>query len=241
MKKIYLFLALLVVCSLSSPVFAAVVYLKNGEEIECESFRRQGGRVYVKINRDTLIDFADREVNFTKTSVSHKSKKRPTAATAPRRTVKAGTTKSHSQSNSPRVNGVFFGFTVPEGSIACLPELQDKLLSRYGKYNLAAASGDWREWEKHVLKHQAEKTQEALSGLSKKELEKRKLVLQGMAAKDYRAEACMVSHKDASAVIAGRGNKMENGKPADSHVTVLFKKESEGWKVQATMWNHSLR
>jgi len=55
-------LALTVTCT-----EARTVYLKSGEEIDAESAWRQGGKVFVKVNRDALVDFPASEVNLDKT------------------------------------------------------------------------------------------------------------------------------------------------------------------------------
>jgi hypothetical protein len=134
----------------------------------------------------------------------------------------------------------FFGVPIPEDSTACTPELQDELLARYSKYNLAAEAGDFSEFQKHITTYQAEVTKNALAGLSKKELQKRKKVLQEMAVKNYRATACMFSPSAATAAVAGRGKNMFRGELVDAHGTISFKNENQSWKVQTTVWNQSM-
>jgi hypothetical protein len=43
------------------------VYLSDGSIIDCESFWRHGDRVVVKINRDTVLNFAQNEIDVRKT------------------------------------------------------------------------------------------------------------------------------------------------------------------------------
>ncbi len=46
---------------------ARSVYLKDGAILDCESFWHKGDSVIVKVNRDTILKFADSEVNLEKT------------------------------------------------------------------------------------------------------------------------------------------------------------------------------
>jgi len=47
---------------------AGTVYMSDGETtIDCQSVWRQGGKVYVKVNRDILLEFSPAEVNLAKT------------------------------------------------------------------------------------------------------------------------------------------------------------------------------
>ncbi len=52
---------------LAQPVTARTFYLKNGEEIDYQQSWKKNGRIYVLVNRDTLIDFAPEEVDMQKT------------------------------------------------------------------------------------------------------------------------------------------------------------------------------
>lgn len=241
MRLSHFIVVTLAVYSLSSPVSAAVVYLKTGEEIECESYRRQGDSVYVSINRETEIDFDVEEIDFGKTPASPNKTKQASATTNARSTVKAIPATEGSSATDETSNGrPFFGVPIPEDSTACTPELQDELLARFSKYNRAAEAGDFSKFQKHIIMYQAEETKKALAGLSKTELQKRRKVLQEMAVKNYRATACMVSPGAGTAAVAGRGKNMFQGKLVDAHGTISFKKENQSWKVQTTVWNRSM-
>jgi hypothetical protein len=52
---------------LAGVCLAKQVYLKDGGIIECESFWRQGDKVIVKINRDTVVDFQKNEIDARRT------------------------------------------------------------------------------------------------------------------------------------------------------------------------------
>ncbi|KAF0218867.1 MAG: hypothetical protein FD174_2650 [Geobacteraceae bacterium] len=51
---------------------AKSVYLQDGGIVECESFRRQGESVVVKVNRDVVLEFGSGEVDLQKTFRPHK-------------------------------------------------------------------------------------------------------------------------------------------------------------------------
>jgi hypothetical protein len=53
--------------SYPAAVLAMTVYMKNDERIEAESAWRSNGRVFIKIDRDALIDFSEDEVNLART------------------------------------------------------------------------------------------------------------------------------------------------------------------------------
>ena len=60
---------------LAGVCFAKQVYQKDGGIIECESFRRQGNVVVVKINRDILIELPAGEIDLKRTFA--KARKQP--------------------------------------------------------------------------------------------------------------------------------------------------------------------
>lgn len=57
--------------------FGKQVYLSDGSSIECESFWRRGDTVVVKINRDTMLEFARSEIDERRTFVEAVKKPRP--------------------------------------------------------------------------------------------------------------------------------------------------------------------
>lgn len=56
----------LLVMLLAANAQAATVYLNDGSVITCQSFWRSHGTVYVKVNRDVVLQFAPNEVNLKK-------------------------------------------------------------------------------------------------------------------------------------------------------------------------------
>lgn len=89
--------------------FGKQVYLSDGSMIDCESFWRRGDKVVVKINRDTVLEFARSEVDERRTFVKAVKKPRPvkrkkiaaTAATAKAATLAGATEAASSPSVAP--------------------------------------------------------------------------------------------------------------------------------------------
>ncbi len=77
MKRVIVLVTVLAATLCCVPqLWAKTFYLKNGEEIEYQRYWQKEGRVYVLINRDTLVDFAPEEVDLAKTAKAAKAKKK---------------------------------------------------------------------------------------------------------------------------------------------------------------------
>ncbi|RII27819.1 MAG: hypothetical protein CXR31_06230 [Geobacter sp.] len=74
MKKLWCLVVLLVVFVVSDAM-AANVYLKDGSVVQCQSFWRSKSTVFVKVNRDVLLEFAQGDVNIRKTFRARSVKK----------------------------------------------------------------------------------------------------------------------------------------------------------------------
>jgi hypothetical protein len=74
MRKIWrlLLLALLLNATLATVVLARSVYLADGGKIEAQKVWQEDGRVYVLLNRDSLITFSPQEINLKKTFAKKK-------------------------------------------------------------------------------------------------------------------------------------------------------------------------
>lgn len=74
MRKIWriLLLALLLNATLATVVLAHSVYLADGGKIEAQKVWQEDGRVYVLLNRDSLITFSPQEINLQKTFAKKK-------------------------------------------------------------------------------------------------------------------------------------------------------------------------
>lgn len=76
MKTTTLSVALLISSVLAAtPVTAKTLYLNNGDEIEYQSAWKDEGRIYVLINRDTVVDFSPQEIDQKKSFKAKKAKK----------------------------------------------------------------------------------------------------------------------------------------------------------------------
>jgi len=53
--------------SICPQLWAKTFYLKNGEEIEYQSYRQKNATIYLLINRDTEVEFPVNEVDLAKT------------------------------------------------------------------------------------------------------------------------------------------------------------------------------
>jgi hypothetical protein len=126
---------------------------------------------------------------------------------------------------------------MPDDSTPCSSGLQVELMARFARYNRAAEAGDFREFEKNIIEYQAEGSRKALAGLSKKELQERRKMLQSLASQNYRATACLVTPDGKIAALAGRAMHEGNG---NAHGSFLFRKEGQAWKVQSSVWNMSM-
>jgi thioester reductase-like protein len=59
--------AFVAIFSLCPQLWAKTFYLKNGEEIEYQSYRQKDAMIYLLINRDTEVEFPVNEVDLAKT------------------------------------------------------------------------------------------------------------------------------------------------------------------------------
>ena len=92
---------------LAGACFGKQVYLSDGSIIDCQSFWRHGDKVVVKINRDTVLEFARSEINERRTFVKtgkksrHVRHKKSVAAVLPAKT--ATTVAKDETAHSPSV------------------------------------------------------------------------------------------------------------------------------------------
>lgn len=93
--KIFLsFLFLLSVLFTAGPAPAKTFYLSDGSTIEYKRFWKQGDRIFVLINRDTLVDFAPEEVDQRRTLKAAKLKKFPKVTVKKKKTAQPAKEKS---------------------------------------------------------------------------------------------------------------------------------------------------
>lgn len=114
MKQLLIAAALL--CVFASPSLAAkLVYLKDGSIIQAKNVWRSKGMVHVLVNRDTLADFNDSEVNLKKTFI-----KRHKTASPKAKTDKPIATAIESKVNMPQAEKKKTAITLP--TLPSLPE-----------------------------------------------------------------------------------------------------------------------
>ena len=72
-----LLLALLLNATLATGVLARSVYLADGGKIEAQKVWQEDGRIYLLLNRDSLIFFSPEEINLQKTLPKRKKTSSP--------------------------------------------------------------------------------------------------------------------------------------------------------------------
>ncbi|HYS43733.1 MAG TPA: hypothetical protein VEM32_07100, partial [Geobacteraceae bacterium] len=73
MKGLFVFVTLAATLCIAPQLWAKTFYLKNGEQIKYQRYWQKEGRVYLLINRDTLVDFAPEEVDLEQTAKAAKT------------------------------------------------------------------------------------------------------------------------------------------------------------------------
>lgn len=115
MKQLLIAAALL--CVVATPSLAArLVYLKDGSVIQAKKVWRSEGRVHVLVNRDTLADFNNSEVNLKKTFI----KKHKTSVAKAKTEKPVTTTVADSKVNTPPAEKKKTAITLP--TLPALPE-----------------------------------------------------------------------------------------------------------------------
>ncbi len=195
MKNLFVILTVIAVSLLfSSSVRAETIYFKNGDEIECQSYRQLDDKVYVNVNSETELDFALEEVDADKTpglkpyiSIGKHEKRGADD-------VNADAQPAHESAAAPPPSEEMTQWSAgqtPEGYQPGTPLLQKNLAAVFGKYNRAAQAGDFKEVVKYMPKYQAQKSLESLSKVKdKNERLMRKKVLQDMTVKGFTVTRC---------------------------------------------------
>ncbi|WP_054696288.1 hypothetical protein [Geotalea toluenoxydans] len=225
---------------LSSSLWAKSIYLKDGSEIECQSYRQEGDSIIAQINSETALDFALEEVDFTKTAkakVSVGKKKQEIKRTA-NANPEMYTLQEANTTEQPPEDITWWGAgKTPDGYNPGTPEVQKELFQMFEKYNQAARSGDFTAVARYMTTHQAQGTLAALAKVKdKKVLQQRRKVLQSLAVKDFHVQKCAVSPDGKIAALAGVGKKQQGGTYQEAKGTIKLVKESSGWKVALQVW-----
>ena len=240
MRRLFAVVAGIIVTLLvSTTLWAKTVYFKNGDEIDCQSYRQQGDKIVVTINSETEIDFALEEVDFGRTpgiksEAANKNRKvtSPVAAIEPEALHVSETTEP-----PPEDTTWWRAGNTPENYQEGTPQLRKELAAVFVKYNRAAESGAFNEVAKYMPRDQAQQSLEALSKVTdKKERLQRKKNLQGMAVKNMTPQKCALSPDGRIAALTVKGKKMKEGKYQEAHGTVKFLNEEGEWKVSFQIW-----
>lgn len=146
MKK--LLLVVLAICTSATPVLAArTVYLKEGGTISARSVWRAKGKVHVLVNRDTLTEFSESEIDLKRTFARkhHVVRKRPrvsgavlgtkvspAVATQTPGIAKPGL-KLPSMPNLPKLSEKDPGTLVPKGEEGTIRKHKKEMAERVGE------------------------------------------------------------------------------------------------------------
>ena len=222
----------------SPSLWAKTLYLKNGEEIDCQSYRQEGDRIHVRINSETEVDFTFDEVDFKKTPKIKPGNK-------DRKVKRPATTNVDAK--APRVTELtdplpedttwWSAGNTPADYQPGTPELQGELSAIYAKYNEAAQSGDFNQVARYMPEYQAKRSMELMAKVQdKNERLVRTQTLKEMAVKDFSSQKCAVSPDGTIAALAGKGKRMKEGTYREAHGTVKFVRENGAWKVGFQIW-----
>lgn len=222
----------------SSSLWAKTFYLKNGEEIECQSYRQQGDRIIVRINDETVVDFALDEVDFKKTpKIKPGNKDRKVKRSAVTNVDSKAIHVTELTDPLPEDTTWWTAGDTPADYQPGTPQLQEELSAIYARYNEAAQSGDFEQVVKYMPEYQAKRSMELLAKVKdNNERLVRKQTLKEMAVKDFSTQKCAVSPDGTIAALAGKGKTMKKGTYREAPGTVKFLKENGTWKVSFQIW-----
>ena len=232
---------------------AKTFYLKNGDEIEYQSYKQRGGVVYLQINQDSEVEFPVGEVDLARTAKANGEKITAHPAKVKKHVIKRAADKTPKQGVPAKVMGKAApGATpaVPEKpghaansasvapvpakagpptSQAGTPALRQELDAVYGKYFAAMRSGDSRESLKYVVGEQR-KQLEQLEKLPKEQKKQMTAMLKEMLAGGYKTTGCTVAPDGKRATLNFTRKvpsvSYESGKDASGKETMVQKGET---------------
>jgi hypothetical protein len=234
-----------VACCFPPQPRAATFYLKDGGEIECQSYWQKNGRVYVRINQETVVDFAPDETDpvqnrqpavMEQKTGSQREEKRPAAPQAAVATSARAESKSPSAAAKPTpVAANTAVAAVPEQT--GLSDLRKLLVAVYDRYHQAALAGEFDEQLKWVTAKRQGKMQAVMDNIPENKKAEMKELMKEMTARSYIVTGMQVTSGGRRAVLTleGRGSFM--GIDSLSDGTVDFLKEGSEWKVDKVEWN----
>lgn len=232
---------------LAPQLWAKTFYLRNGEEIEYQSYRKQKNLVSVLINRDTEVGFAPDEVNWAKTvkaareagskkkMAGQKSYRKQTASSKASGAKAVGTFRQNPVAAiaAPAVEPLPAGSTVTKEAA---PTLRSELAAIYHDYHKAVLSGDLDAIMKFVTR---EKRQEMEGMLAQADASQKAMLMQMMQAMvptDYAVTGSALTSDGESATLSLKGSINFMGNHTQSEGTVSFKREGNTWRINKESW-----
>ncbi len=268
MKRLVVVVTVLAATLCIAPqLWAKTFYLKNGEQIEYKRYWQKEGRVYLLINRDTLVDFAAAEVDLEKTAkaaktgvvkkkATHKKHlKRHAAQKAVKPACPAAEGKkpaAAAQLPSAAKPGPAVKPVVPAAKPAPAaepapvrhsntqpgtPALQKELAAVYAKCHAAMRAGDVNEQSRYATAKQRKHMQELMAKATDKQKTQMKELMKTMVAKSYSVTGCTVAPDGKSATLNLKGKVDFMGKEQDNDGSIDFVREGNEWKIEMVKWS----
>lgn len=242
-------MSLALMFTFSRTVMAKTVYLKNGDEIECQNVWKEKGRINVLVNRDTLLDFAPNEVDLDKTfghkpvkkKIKHHKKRHRTVPAAHKSAAKAaGNTAPVAVKPVPKTPPPGPKGAPPQAPLKHSPTaLQSELMDVYTKYQRALMAGNLLEAMKYAPAKNRTKINEVKRAMEKagsKEKAFVKALLAGVSPKDCTVRGCTAAPDGKTATLLLTGKMGLLGRESLADGTVRFVKEGKDWKIEANEW-----
>lgn len=246
----------------SPQLWAKTFYLKNGDEIEYQSYRQKDGAISVLINRDTEVDFPLDEVDLEKTAKAAAEEEKKAAAAAKKAKKKKGVkrpavhrgakpkpgkaapAKAGEKKPAPAASPAPAAKPVPApakagpaASQAVPAALKTELAAVYDKFHRATRAGDFDGQMKYVAAKNQAQMKEMMAKAPGNAKEMVAGLMQAMTAKSYTVTGCTPSSDGRSATLALKGKIDFMGKDADSDGTVSFVREGNEWKIDKVAWS----
>lgn len=204
---------------------AKTFYLKNGDEIEYQSYKLRDGVVYLQINQDSEIEFPEGEVDLAKTAEAAGGKLK----TPPVKLKKHEEKRAAGKALKQGVPANEMGMAEPSAAQAGTPSLQQELNAVYGKYFAAMRSGNSREALKYVTGEERKQV-EHMDKMPKEQKTQMNAILKAALAGGYKVTGCSASPNGKSATLNLTRKvpsvSYESGKDADGNITAIQKGET---------------
>ena len=225
--------ALAAVLCLCPQAGAETFHLNGGGEIDCQSYRYENGRFYVRINRETVVDFSRDEAApsmlMKAEAPVRKDRERREQARPPRPEAASGAAK-------PAV----IGRRASPENVAGQggdPEMRKQLVALYDRFHQAALAGAFEEQLKWVTAKRQEKMKSAMENIPDGKKAEMKELMKGMTARGYTVTGMQVSSGGRRATLTLEGRIAFMGKDSLSDGAVDFVMEGGEWKIDKVEWD----